>query len=256
MRRLWRGVLVLTAALSGCTVPPPTRQPMDMHVFMSPQGSGERAVVFLPGRKDRPDDFVTNAFLSALWARYPDSDAYIPDAHLGFYAERVIIERLHEDVFAPLRARGYRDISVVGVSMGGLGALLYSHRHPAYVDRIALLAPYLGEQALIDEVRAAGGPRSWTGPRPGARIDGLTELWGWLAQWPQRPPAMPVHLAYGADDRFAPANAMLGDLLPPERTFTREGGHRWVVWQALWQQLLDKQGFMSAPDAQRTTANR
>lgn len=248
MRRIWQGVLLATAALTGCTIPPATRQPMDVHVFLAPKGDGERAVVFLPGRKDRPLDFVDNGFLEALWRRHPAVDAYIPDAHLGFYAQRTVTERLHADVFEPLRARGYREIMVVGVSMGGLGALLYAHRHPQNLDAITLVAPYLGEASLISDVRAAGGPRLWDGPgpAPGGTIAGLPELWGWLGQWPEQRPDVPIVIAYGEQDRFATANAMLGELLPAGRTLTRAGGHRWVVWRDLWQQVLAREDILPA----------
>lgn len=257
MGRIWNGLLLVMAALTGCAIPPPTRQPMDVHVFLAPEGDGERAVVFLPGRKDRPLNFVDNGFLEALWRQYPGVDAYIPDAHLGFYAQRSIIERLHADVFEPLRARGYREIAVVGVSMGGLGALLYTHGHPHNVDAIALLAPYLGEESLVRDVRAAGGPKAWRGPRPapGERIAELPELWGWLGQWPEQRPDVPIVIAYGEQDGFATANRMLGELLPEDRTLTREGGHRWVVWRELWQAVLARGGMFKASPGTQTAAN-
>lgn len=258
MGRIWQGVLLATAALTGCTIPPPTRAPMDVHVFLAPDGDGTRAVVFLPGRRDRPLDFVDNGLLADLWRQYPGVDAYIPDAHLGYYAQRSVIDRLHADVFAPLRARGYREIVVTGVSMGGLGALLYAHRYPENLDGIALVAPYLGETSLVRQVRAGGGPRTWDGPRPapGEMIAGLPELWGWLGQWPQQRPNVPILLAYGEQDRFAAAHAMLGGLLPETNTLTRDGGHRWVVWRALWQQVLSQRVILEAEPTAHATAKR
>lgn len=258
MGRIWQGVLLATAALTGCAIPPPTREPMDVHVFLAPKGDGTRAMVFLPGRKDRPLDFVDNGFLEDLWRQYPGVDAYIPDAHLGYYAGRSVIERLHADVFAPLRARGYRQVAVVGVSMGGLGALLYAHRYPEKLDGIALVAPYLGESSLVRQVQAGGGPRDWDGPRPvpGEMIAGLPELWGWLGQWPQQRPNVPILLAYGAQDRFAAANAMLGELLPEANTLTSDGGHRWVVWRGLWQQVLSQRAILEPKPAAQATVRR
>lgn len=256
VRRLGRSWLVLAAALSGCAVPPPTREPMDVHAFLAPSGSGERAVVFLPGRRDRPLDFVENGFLERLRAVQPDVDVYIPDAHLGFYLQCSVVTRLHEDVLAPLRARGYRQITLVGVSMGGLGALLYTYRHPQNVDGIALIAPYLGERDLVRSVGEAGGPGAWNGPRPtpGAMIGGVRELWGWFGQWPERRPDVPIHIAYGTDDRFAQANAMLAGLLPPENVLTTDGGHRWVVWSELWRQILAQGRIPADGPTQQATA--
>jgi hypothetical protein len=33
-------------------------------------------------------------------------------------------------------------------------------------------------------------------------------------------------------------NAMMGEVLPPERVFTAPGGHGWRAWNDLWEQFL------------------
>jgi pimeloyl-ACP methyl ester carboxylesterase len=50
----------------------------------------------------------------------------------------------------PARSAGYREIWIAGISMGGLGALSYAVKYPGHLDRVLLLAPYLGEAHASD----------------------------------------------------------------------------------------------------------
>lgn len=71
-------------------------------------------------------------------------------------------------VFAPRRP-GHDHVWVLGVSMGGLGALHYTQQHPDRVDGVIALAPYLGRRRLVAEIRDAGGLARWT-PDPPAPL--------------------------------------------------------------------------------------
>jgi pimeloyl-ACP methyl ester carboxylesterase len=94
-------------------------------------------------------------------------DILLVDAHLGYYAARTVLERLRHDVIGPARTR-YESIRLIGVSMGGLGALLYAARYPGHVTDVALLAPFVGEARVPSDrarLRAAGQDRAGAGPR-------------------------------------------------------------------------------------------
>jgi pimeloyl-ACP methyl ester carboxylesterase len=88
-------------------------------------------------------------------------DMVMVDAHYGYYADRTILEELHEGVFRPARTCGYRRIWIGGISLGGFGALLYASRYPEDVT----MAPFVGHPHLIDEIASAGGLSRWTGGR-------------------------------------------------------------------------------------------
>jgi len=224
-------------ALAGCARLRPTPVPLRT---VSHPGTGRPAtlLVALPGRRDRPEDFDRYGFPAMASQAGAKVDLIAADAHLGYYYKRTIVDRLHADVIAPARPR-YRRIWLVGVSIGGTGALLYAARHPENVDGIVLLAPFLGERQVIDEVAAAGGLRNWTPPQSLASDDFQRQLWAWLKRYAQGSEGqIPLYLGYGSRDSFARANGLLGEVLPKERVFTVDGGHDWKAWRALWAELV------------------
>jgi pimeloyl-ACP methyl ester carboxylesterase len=70
---------------------------------------------------------------------------------------------VHEDIIAPARKSGVKTVRVVGVSMGGLGALIHELEYPGAIDEIYLLSPFVGEEEVVAEIGAAGGVRKWKG---------------------------------------------------------------------------------------------
>ena len=84
--------------------------------------------------------------------------------HFGYYLRRTAIERLREDVIVPAQRKGYGEIDLVGISLGGFGALYYAMHHPGEIARLFLLAPYLGEQPVVREICTAGGVKNTNDP--------------------------------------------------------------------------------------------
>ena len=165
------------------------------------------------------------------------------DAHLAYYYNGTIVDRLREDVIAPARRR-YDHIWLAGISIGGTGALLYASRHPEDVDGLVVLAPFLGDDKVIAEIAKAGGPRAWSLAAPLPADDFQHRLWVWLRQYGEAgKPPLPVFLGYGRSDSFAGANGMMGRLLDPARVFTAPGGHGWRAWNDLWDQVLRAGAF-------------
>ncbi len=195
---------------------------------------GETLVVLLPGRGDRAQAFAEHGFVEA--GASDAFDVVAADAHFGYYADRSFIERLHEDVVRPARERGYSRIWLAGISMGGMGAILYTDAHPAMVDGLVLLAPYMGEDALTAAITDAGGLAAWSGESAAGKPY-QRRLWRWLqgATGPQG--SLPIVLGYGRDDRLAPAANLIADRLPPARVVTTPGGHRWPIWRRLWRRI-------------------
>lgn len=230
--------LSLTAACAW--LPRAATVPMPALAMADAAPDGAAIVVFLPGRFDRPERFVREGFGEVLAARLPAVRAVAADAHLGYYLDGSFVERLHEDVVRPALEQGASRIHLVGISMGGLGALLYARAHPEAVAGVVVLAPYLGEEEVVAEIAAAGGLAAWQPPAEPDPDDFQRDVWSWLKGYAEpgadRPPLV---VGWGDGDDLAPASRLLAVVLPAGRAFTVRGGHDWPTWRALWRTVVD-----------------
>ncbi|MCU0231567.1 MAG: lysophospholipase [Acidobacteria bacterium] len=206
------------------------------------QRPSKSLVVLLPGRFDEAEDFARRRFPEIAREAGGTFDIVAVDAHLGYYRDGAIAERLEEDVIRPARARGYERIWLAGISMGGLGAIIYGDLHPGGVDGVFLIAPYLGPDDGAAVIAAAGGLAAWT-PPPGPRdtLGFADRIWVGAKDMVGRP--QPVVLAYGRDDKLAATHRVLAAALPPGRVLVLPGGHDWEPWQAAWRQFVEA-GFV------------
>lgn len=239
--RFFRIVLCLSLALSGgCIRPRPATVPLRT-IALPTSGGGEARclVVLLPGRRDSPEDFIRYDFAGIAAEAGLRADFVAVDAHLGYYYRKTIVDRLRDDVIAPRRKR-YDRIWLAGISLGGTGSILYTAESPNDVNGIVLLAPFLGEEPVIDEVAGAGGLRGWKAPDSLHPDDFQRRMWVWLERYENgSQEQIPLYLGFGTQDSFARANGLLGDALPPERVFTVDGGHDWRTWRALWEKAVE-----------------
>ena len=194
-------------------------------------------LVLLPGAYSAPEEFETAGFIDAARQAGVAADITIVDAHLGYFADKSVLQRLREDVVLPARARGVRQVWLVGISLGGFGALGYALRHPADITGVVALAPYLGRRTVLRDIVAGGGPAVWRNTAVPEGPDDLeTGVWQWLSA-PQ-PASPPVWLGYGRDDRFADSHRLLSGVLPAGHVDSVPGGHDWPPWRALWDRWL------------------
>lgn len=213
------------------------------------------AVVFLPGSFSYPKAFARHGFDTVLRQRHPEIHMVAANAHMGYYRQRSILVRLAEDVVGPLRRDGYR-VWLAGISLGGLGSLLYAKEHgdapDLGIEGLVVMAPFLGDPPLIEEIQAAGGPLQWQPSADAPRqLEGRKSvghvLWPWLADWHEARTAgragPEIVLAYGLKDGFAPAGEQLAELLPEEDVFTHPAGHDWAAWRPLWQDIVQAGTF-------------
>jgi pimeloyl-ACP methyl ester carboxylesterase len=193
-------------------------------------------IVLLPGLRDVPADFIAEGFVQAVRSRQLDADIVLLDAHVGYYNERQIVHRLHDEVIVPARAKGHESIWLVGISLGGLGTLLYSEAHPQTISGFYVMAPYLGDKALVNEIGAAG-LANWI---PGKTQRLGSQGWRLAQSYLSGATGLPMgHIGYGDHDRFAQANAIWASALPQSHRYVVPGGHDWRTWKALWSQFLD-----------------
>lgn len=212
---------------------------MKLHHASRP-GSTKNLYVFLPGIQDQHLDFELSGFIHAARDRDIDADLLVVDAHVGYYARETILDRLRKDVILPARRKGYKNIWLVGTSLGGLGSALYARKFGDEINGVFMMAPFLGGRRLLKEMEFAGGPPRWD---PSAsRVPGFQiELWRWLKsciEAPGRHP--PLFLGFGDKDRFAKANNILANELDKEKVLVVPGGHDWRTWAKLWTLFLDQ----------------
>lgn len=226
--------LALAATLSACLNTGDSRRPIPTETFVGRTSQGEILVVVLPGRWDDLAAMRQAGIAEAIGAAWPEADVLLAGATLAYYLDGGLAPRLHAEVIAPARARGYRQVWLAGASMGGMGTLLYERQFPGELDGLVLLAPFLGDRSLFREIMAAGGVQAWDpGPAP-AQIDRgnyQRELWRYLKTWTERPElGRRAWIAYGDQDRLRQAVPVFAPLLPPAQVLERPGGHAWTVW--------------------------
>lgn len=230
-------ITLLGALASSCAALRPAPQPMPVLRYPYAADPAPCLLVLLPGRWDRMEDFSRRGFLADLRGTGLAIDAVAVDAHLGYYRRGTVLERLRNDVVGPARAAGYRQLWLVGISLGGTGAILYDFTFPGEVDGLLVLAPFLGEPAMVGEVASAGGVRGWNDQKTvGKPYE--ADLWRWAKRLTAAPDRTTVLLGYGVDDEFAPAHRLLAEVLPREHVFPQVGGHHWAAWRLAWQRFL------------------
>jgi pimeloyl-ACP methyl ester carboxylesterase len=195
----------------------PTR-PLRLLEF-EPQGREARELVLLlPGRLSPPEEFVQFGLVDLVRRERPSARIVAPDLHLGYYM------------------RGLADVTILGISMGGLGALTYSLRYPAEVDEMLLLSPFVGEKELLAEIEQAGGLEKWESAveTPRSKAEALQKMWiemkrQWLARGG---PPFPLSLAVGKEDKLLSSNRFFArSILRPDQLIETEGGHDWDCWR-------------------------
>ncbi len=196
-------------------------------------------MVLLPGIGDQPEVFFEEGFVQAVHERNIEADLVAVRAHWGYYEKHVIVERLHQDVVVPARARGYKNIWLVGISLGGWGALQYVRRHQADVVGMLLLAPFLGNRKIFAEVQAAGGLDAWH-PDLSDPWDEQRLVMAWLRDFKQTQSPLKCFLSYGANDRFAKPLSLYAARLPQQHVDVIPGAHDWRTWLRLWHRFLQR----------------
>jgi pimeloyl-ACP methyl ester carboxylesterase len=218
---------------------------MSMHIpanaiyDIAPVASAERILLLmLPGAKNTPQQLADNGFIRALREPPQPVDVLALDAHVDLYLEREKVERLLHDTLNNARAHGYRRIWLLGISLGGTGAMLCATQRTAEIEGIFLLAPFLGTRGIIAEVEAAGGLHQWQA----GEIVSLDHERALLQKVQNSPLATnnfpPIFLGYGSEDRYRGASIMLAAHLPQQHVSVIPGGHDWETWIVLWQKLL------------------
>ena len=237
---LKRLILIWLAALAlpGCVTLGDADKPISSEIVYGPKPGADRtAVIVLPGFGVDVEEMKERNIAGAIHSAWPHANVILANANFAYYRARNVVERLHDDVVAPVRAQGYKHIWIVGASMGGLGALLYEREHPGLVSGVVLFAPFLGEPPLLAEIRAAGGVHKWDpGPLPNEMDlrNYQRHLWKRVRAIAETPElARRVWLACGTDDFLRSGSELLASALPRHHYIEEPGGHTWKTWTRL-----------------------
>lgn len=236
---------------AGCLAPFRSATPAPLPSIEVSKAAAETpcTALLLPGTWDYPRDFSRHDFGAIALELGAPLDLIALDAHVGYYKNRSIVTRMHDDFVAPLRARGER-VWLVGASLGGVGALIYAAEHAEEIEGMVLLAPFLGDQEVLDEIRRAGGPLAWRPPAEIGKDDWQRRVWKYLQEWHARKGPKPaIYVAYGRNDNFAEGIRLLAELLPAENVRHLPGGHDWKTWKSLWQGYLGQGIFDGCANA-------
>ncbi len=203
-------------------------------------------IVMLPGAGIEAAEFAEHGMIAAVHELRLAADIVAAQPDLELYLDGGIAAALADAIVEPALAQGYTRIWLLGISLGGMGALLYASAHEAQIEGLVLLAPFLGTKGTIAEVSKAGGLAAWSAAESAA-TDPEKAMLVWLQSYLIEQPAAPaMYLGYGREDRFAPGHLILAEELPDNRVVSAEGGHDWDTWLTLWRRVLAQAPFDAA----------
>lgn len=234
-------VLLVWGTITGCAYFG-TNAPLKMLRYQANDDKPcKNLIIMLHSRGDSHDGLAKEGFIADLQKRRLPYDIIVPYAHLGYYWAETLVPRLKEDIVEPAKASGYQRICIVGLSMGGLGALMYLRQYPEDIDGVYAIAPFLGYSGIVDEVADQGGIYRWQAGPYDSEKDWQRMFWDFLKTYAEKPEQKKaIYLGYGEQDSFNKAHLLLKEVLPPSRTYVIQGGHDSATMRTLWQMFLDE----------------
>ncbi|MCP4387112.1 MAG: alpha/beta hydrolase [Gammaproteobacteria bacterium] len=227
-------LLVALSVATGCAFFKPAAIPMTSEYYHY-QASNSTLVVLLHGRGGAAGNFVKYGAVEQIMNCQPRANIVAVDSYFAYYRERIIEGRLREDVIKPALESGVKKVWLLGISMGGLGSLMYRKRYTDDIEAVILMAPYLGEWDEL-EVYAQDPQLARTTGDPD-----FIELWDGITDIVLDDPA--ITLAFGEDDDDNRQHRWLAGLLDGNRVISGPGNHNWSSWNKLWPEALKRSGL-------------
>jgi pimeloyl-ACP methyl ester carboxylesterase len=222
-------------ALAACVMYGPSLDVIPTELVPAPQPSPHRVLLIaVPGIFNDEESLRDHGLPDVIHRSWPTADILLTSANLPYYRDGVFVSRMH-DLVTRARQDGYREIWLVGGSLGGMGTLMYERDHPGEVTGLVLLAPYLGDDGLLQEIERAGGVRQWDpGPLPEqmTRQDYARQVWRMIKGWGDRPDlTRRIWLSCGTSDHMMFGVRLLAPQLPAAHYVERPGDHNWDFWR-------------------------
>ena len=230
-------MVIIVVVFLGCSG---SRDKKALHSVRYPGMTGKRSlVVLLPGFGGKGSHYETQGFLDEVWERGFEATMEVVDVKPSLYLGSRIVELLKTEVIGPAKAEGFEEIYLVGISLGGHGALLYATKYPEDVDGIVILAPFISGDTASEAIDEAGGLDTWE-DCPFLAWTHACNLWKSLKVYVSNPRNQrKVVLGLGTEDIFVEQCRILSDVLLPEQVFTVSGGHDWATWKKLFIKAAD-----------------
>lgn len=232
--------IVVCMSITGCLSKPDAPIPYLTYKNPNTLGENKKLLVFLRGFGGNHEIFKKHGLVDAVFDNTYPFDIVAPNAHMGYYKSETLGKRLHDDIIAPARAQGYKEIWLVGTSLGGLGALIYLTDYADSVDGVILLSPFLGWGGIIDEINDAGGLKAW---QPGLHTveDWQRYLWAWIKVYDTAEEKKPeIYLGYGKSDFFTASQELFSGVIPQGHTTIVDGWHTYSTLRQLWKDYMSK----------------
>lgn len=208
--------------------------------------SSENLFVFMRGLGGSNRSFADDGLVAEVKKRNIPFDIIAPNAHFAYYSERTLIERLHQDVIIPAALQGYKNIWLVGVSMGGLGSLLYLKEQPEHINGVFLVVPFLGYDDILDKIIAAKGVQQWTPGSYDPDDDWERMFWHWIKDDVEGKATIPLYLGYGKSDEYVKGQHLFSTVIPKNRVIAIDGGHDIKTIKSLWNIFLERELYKTS----------
>ncbi|MGB0495814.1 MAG: alpha/beta hydrolase-fold protein [Kangiellaceae bacterium] len=226
-------IYCLALVLCGCYSQRPTTVPITNIKYASATNQTAHLVIFLIGIGDNISAFERAGFFKRK-AKFK-FDSIVVDSHFGFYKNHSISTRIFEDILKSSRSK-YKKITLLGISLGGYGAIKTASDYPTYVDNIILVAPFLGSQGIAKMQARHQSYETWR-PTENTELGYFEDSWNLLYKL-LKIEKIPLTLAYGKEDKFAMQSNQLAKYLNQENVVKVKGKHNWQTWLKIWTKLL------------------
>ncbi|MFN2353946.1 MAG: alpha/beta fold hydrolase [Desulfopila sp.] len=200
--------------------------------------------VFMRGLGGSHHNFAKAGMIDAVKMRKVPFDMVAPNAHFAYYSEQTLVERLHEDIILPATRQGYTNIWLVGVSMGGLGSMMYLKEQPEYIDGVFLIAPFLGYDEILDEILGAQSVQKWQPGDYDPDDDWERMFWHWIKDDVADRQTIPLYLGFGQSDEYAKGQRLFSTVIPTDRVIRIDGGHDVPTIRSLWEIFLNRKLYI------------
>lgn len=229
--------IFLSFFISSCSLFVDVKEPL--HLLWDKTGKRtENLIIFIPGLYDSNNKFKKELFFETARNEGVEADLVAVNMSVVHLANQMLAERINKDVLEYVKNDGYKNIWLVGLSIGGLSSLVYLKNNEENICGVVVLAPYLGDEYLAEEIKEAGGIKSWV-----PVLDKLKDsvdvevdaLWLWLAK---KNHLSNIYLGYGKQDSITVGSLTLETLLDKKNVIVIDGEHDWKTGRRIWEAQL------------------
>ena len=208
-----------------------------------PRPAGERLLlVMLPGAGIALEDFATHGLVAMAQASTPVVDVMAAKPDQLLYLDGTVAPMLHQTILAPAREAGYSRIWLLGISLGGMGALSCAAASLGEIEGLILIAPFIGTHGTIAELTRACGFAAWRAQASTATLP-EQRIISWLQARLAGAPGPELWLGHARQDRFATGHRLLAAALPEHSSVLVEGQHDWAAWRAAFHGIMARNPF-------------